>query len=84
MADEKPKTVQVETLKYHTNAGKEYQVGDTYDVPEAAVDNLAHLGMAIRVDRVAVAKAAKSKPVAPMTTKNTAALKAKPKAKSRK
>jgi hypothetical protein len=61
MADkaDKPKMVEVEAIKYHTNAGEAYDVGDTYDVDEAAVDNLAHLGMAIRVDRKAVAKAAK-------------------------
>jgi hypothetical protein len=57
MADEKPKTVKVEALKYHTNAGEAYDVGDTYDVDEAAVDNLVHQGMAVRVDRAAVAKA---------------------------
>ena len=58
MADQKPVTVTVEALKYHTNGGEEYQVGDTYDVPEDAVANLAHLGMAVRVDRVAHAKKA--------------------------
>ena len=60
MADkvEKPVQVTVEAIKAHTNAGESYDVGDTYDVDEAAVDNLAHLGMAIRVDRKAAAKAA--------------------------
>jgi hypothetical protein len=57
MAD-KPQTVKVEALKYHTTAGKEYQVGDTYDVPEDAVDNLVFQGMAVRTDRVEQAKAA--------------------------
>lgn len=58
MADEKPKLVMVEALKYHTTAGEVYDVGDTYQVPEHAVENLAVQGMAIRVDRVAAAKAA--------------------------
>ena len=58
MADAKPAKVTVEALKYHTTAGQEYQVGDTYDVDEGAVDNLALQGMAVRVDRAAVAKAA--------------------------
>jgi hypothetical protein len=56
MAEVKPMTVKVEALKYHTNAGKAYQVGDTYEVDEAGVDNLVHQGMAVRVDRVAHAK----------------------------
>jgi hypothetical protein len=66
MADkvEKPRQVTVEAIKFHTNAGESYDVGDTYDVDEAAVDNLTHLGMAIRVDRKAVAKAA-AKPAKP-------------------
>lgn len=51
--------VTVETLKYHTTAGAAYDVGDTYDVDEAAVENLAVQGMAIRTDRVAHAKALK-------------------------
>jgi hypothetical protein len=58
MADEKPKMVKVEALKFHTNAGKAYEIGDTYDIEESAVDNLSHQGMAVRVDRVAVAKQA--------------------------
>jgi hypothetical protein len=57
MADEQPKKVTVEALKFHTNAGEAYQVGDTYDVEEHAVDNLTNLGMAVRTDRVNVAKA---------------------------
>ena len=56
MVDEK--MVKVEALKFHTTAGEEYQVGDTYNVPESAVDNLVNLGMAVRVDRVEAAKAA--------------------------
>ena len=58
MADEKPKMVTVEALKYHTTAGEAYDVGDTYDVPEHAVENLITQGMAVRVDRVAAAKSA--------------------------
>lgn len=58
MADDKPKMVKVEALKYHTNAGQEYQVGDEYEVEESAVDSLGTLGFAARVDRAAVAKAA--------------------------
>ena len=53
---DKPKTVKVEALKYHTTAGTAYEVGDTYEVPEAGVDNLVNQGMAVRVDRAAVAK----------------------------
>lgn len=81
MADEKPKKVTVEAIKAHTNAGESYDVGDTYEVDEAAVDSLAIQGMALRADRVEVAKqAAKdaekarkaaSHPVEPMTTENT-------------
>jgi hypothetical protein len=59
--------VKVEAIKFHTNAGEEYQVGDTYDVEESAVDNLAAQGMALRTDRAAVAKkaAAPAKPAKP-------------------
>jgi hypothetical protein len=57
-AVEKPKQVKVEALRYHTNAGEAYDVGDTYEVDETAVDNLVSQGMAVRVDRAAVAKAA--------------------------
>lgn len=72
-AGEAKKMVTVEALKYHTNAGEEYQAGDTYEVEESALDNLAYLGMAVPVDRAerarGAAKAAKaSKPVEPMTT----------------
>ena len=56
MAEVKPMMIQVETLKYHTNAGKEYQVGDTYDVADHAVESLAANGFAVRVDRAAHAK----------------------------
>ena len=57
MADEKPTKVTVEALKFHTTAGQAYQIGDTYEVDESAVANLEFQGMAIRVDRVAHAKA---------------------------
>jgi len=58
MADDKPKKVTVEAIKFHTHDGEEYQVGDTYDVDEAAVESLQVQGMAIRTDRAAVAKKA--------------------------
>lgn len=57
--DEAPKSVKVEALKYHTNSGSEYEVGDTYEVPEDEVDNLVIQGMAARVDRVKVSKEAR-------------------------
>lgn len=62
MADkvEKPKMVQVEAIKFHTNAGETYDVGDTYSVEESAVDNLAINGFALRSDRAAVAKQARA------------------------
>jgi hypothetical protein len=63
MAEVKPMMVTVEAIAPHSNAGESYDVGDTYEVPEEAVDNLGHLGMAIRVDRVGRAKA-KAKPAA--------------------
>jgi len=56
MSEDKPKKVTVEALKSHTHAGEAYEVGDTYDVDEAAVESLQVQGMAIRTDRVAVAK----------------------------
>ncbi len=57
MAD-KPETVTVEALEYHTYDGKEYQVGDTYAIDAQYVDSVASQGKAVRVDRVKVAKAA--------------------------
>lgn len=73
MADEKPKTVTVEALQWHTYNGKEYAVGAKYEIDEALADSVAAQGKAVRVDRVAVAKAqdkaaAKSTKVEPMTT----------------
>ena len=74
MADEKPKTVEMEALQHHTYNGQEFQVGDTYDLPEDLVHSVTAQGKAARVDRAEVAKAqAKaaqkpSKPVEPMTT----------------
>lgn len=50
--------IEVEALKDHSTAGKNYSVGDTYEVPEDAVENLAVQGMAVRTDRVAAAKKA--------------------------
>jgi hypothetical protein len=49
--------VKVESIKYHTTAGKEYPVGATYSVDESSVENLVNQGMALRVDRAEVAKA---------------------------
>ena len=57
MATDAPKKVTVEALKYHTTAGEAYDVGDTYEVDESAVENLVVQGMAVRTDRVAHAKA---------------------------
>ena len=85
--------VKVESIKYHTTAGKEYPVGATYSVDESAVENLQHLGMAVRVDRAEVAKqqasaaektakarAAGKTAVTPMTTNSARALAKPPKA----
>ncbi len=58
MAD-KPKTVKVEAIKPHSYNAVAYEVGDTYDIDEQYVDSVAAQGMAIRVDRVAHAKAEK-------------------------
>ena len=56
--DEKAKKVTVEAIKWHTNAGEAYDIGDTYDVDEDAAASLAINGFAIRTDRVEVAKKA--------------------------
>ena len=60
MADkaDKPKTITVEALQAHSYNGKDYQVGDTYDIDEQLADSVAIQGKAIRTDRVAVAKKA--------------------------
>ncbi len=50
------KMVTVEALEYHTYDGKEYQVGDTYDIDEQYVESVALQGKAVRVDRAKVAK----------------------------
>jgi hypothetical protein len=55
---EKPKTVTVEALQWHTYDGKEYAVGDTYEIDEALADSVAAQGKAIRTDRAEVAKKA--------------------------
>lgn len=75
MSEVKPMMIDVEALKVHSTDGKEYQIGDKYQVPESAVANLQHLGMAIPVDRVARAKkAAKaSKPAVKKVAKPKAA-----------
>jgi arginine/lysine/ornithine decarboxylase len=72
MADkaEKPKTVTVEALQWHTYNGKEYNVGDTYDIDEQLVDSVAFQGKAVAVDRVARAKAA-AKPAKPAKATKT-------------
>lgn len=54
----KAKKITVEAIKAHTNAGESYDVGDEYEVDEAAVDSLVAQGFAIRTDRVEVAKKA--------------------------
>lgn len=74
MAD-KPQTVKVEALKYHTAFGSEYQVGDTYDLDEQFLDSVVHQGLAVPVDRVARAKQAEK------AAKETVKAAAKPAAK---
>ena len=80
MATEKPKTVTMEALEYHTYNGGEYNVGDTYELAEDLVDSVTLQGKAVRTDRVerareatkAAEKAAKqrgSTAVEPMSTK---------------
>lgn len=57
MADEqKPKTVKVEALQIHSYNGKEYQVGDTYEIAADLADSVAAQGKAVRTDRAEVAK----------------------------
>jgi hypothetical protein len=79
MADEKPQTVTVESLEWHTYNGKEYPVGATYDIDEQLVDSVQRQGKAVRVDRAAHAKQAEKaaakpakagKPVKPLSTKD--------------
>jgi hypothetical protein len=59
MPDEKPKTVTVEAIQPHSYQGKDYEVGDTYDIEEQYADSVASQGKAVRTDRVARAKAEK-------------------------
>jgi hypothetical protein len=67
---EKPKTIKVKTLAYHTAGGDVHDVDDLYDVDEAALENLLGQGLVVRAeDAPAPVKA--SKPVKPMTTKHT-------------
>jgi hypothetical protein len=56
-AADKPKTVKVEALEWHTYNGKAYEVGDTYDLDEQLVDSVTFQGKAARVDRAEVAAA---------------------------
>ena len=55
MADA-PKTTTVEALQWHTYNGKEYNIGDTYQIDDALVDSVTTQGKAVRTDRVAHAK----------------------------
>jgi hypothetical protein len=55
--DPKSDTVEVEALQVHTYNGKEYQVGDTYDIEAQYADSVAAQGKAIRTDRVEKAQA---------------------------
>ena len=57
MDETKSATVKVEALKAHSYNGKNYAVGDTYDIDAQYVDSVFNQGMAVRVDRVAHAKA---------------------------
>lgn len=61
--------VSVTAIKYHTNNGKAYEAGDTYDVDPGDVDNLQANGMA-KLSHVydEEKKVAASHPVEPMTT----------------
>ena len=47
MADEK---VKVTAAQWHTYDGKEYDVGDTYDLPADLVASLAAQGKAFAID----------------------------------
>ena len=46
MGDKTPATVNVTALKDHTNGGKDYTTGDTYDVDADQVESLVAQGMA--------------------------------------
>ncbi len=58
MADEKPPTVTVEALQFHTYNGKAYDAGDIYDVDPVLVDTLGVQGKAKPVEVVAYSKRA--------------------------
>ena len=53
---EKTKTITVEALQAHSYNGKDYAVGDTYDIDEQYAESVAIQGKAIRTDRAKVAK----------------------------
>lgn len=83
MADT-PKTVKVRALQAHSYNGKNYDVGDTYDLDAQLLDSLRIQGKAESADTPHPPAAKPSKPVEPMTMKATAKrarLTAKPKGK---
>ena len=47
---EKPQTVTVEALTWHTYNGKAYDVGDTYEIDDLYADSVVAQGKAIRAD----------------------------------
>jgi len=67
MADEK-KTVNVTATEYHTYNWKEYQIGDSYEIPEDLVDSVVAQRKAKRTHEPEPAPAKPSQPVEPITT----------------
>jgi hypothetical protein len=45
------KKVMVRATAYHTYQGKEYNVGDTYEIEEQHVDTVVTQGKAVRADQ---------------------------------
>lgn len=71
MDADKPKTVTVESIEWHTHDGKTYPVGATYEAPADLVDSLVVQGKAKPVEKAKPAAAKKpSRPVTPMSTKD--------------
>ena len=68
MSDEKPQMVQVEALEAHSAFGKEYQVGDKYEIDAQFLDSVVLQGKAKRVGEAPKPAAKPSQPVEPMTT----------------
>jgi hypothetical protein len=76
--NQKPKTVTMESIQWHTHDGKDHPIGDTYELPADLVDSVQAQGKAVRADRVEVAqreadeqqrrREQASHPVEPMTT----------------